>query len=660
MAPRMAASVLSSPVVLVFLLVFPVFCFANTISFTRDELLNLRQYTPQNLLPDFNYSDVLLKVVVGGAAALIKRFRTRRRGKRAGALVELRQRRFRMALPSIHLANLRSLPNKTDELLLLSRLNKDFSHSAALCFTETWLNDAIPDGALHLPGYQLFRADRDAESTGKSRGGGTCFYINERWCTDLTVLKKMCCPDLDALFIDCKPFYSPREFCSFILISVYIPPQANVSLALQKLADQIADMEQKHPDSVLIILGDFNKANLSRELPKYSQHVTCPTRDSNILDHCYTTIRNAYHSVPRAALGLSDHCLVHLIPSYRQKLKSAIPVVKTVKRWTNETERVLQACFELTDWSVFEAAAYISFCEDMCIPTRTYLTYNNDNPWFTAKLRQLRQAKEDAYRYGDKVLYKQAKYTLEKEIKVAKRNYSEKLRNKFYFSDFSSVWKGLKVITNYKTPSPSTVENQQLADDLNEFYCRSVKTRCARSSERTKEERHQAQTIFNRSLELCEVDDAVNMGLHFILQHLDKSGTYWITSFLTDRQQLVKLGKFSSCTRTISTGAPQGCVLSPLLFSLYTNDCTSKDPSVKLLKFADDTTVIGLIQDGDESAYRQEVKELTVWCSHNNLEHNTLKTIEMTVDFRKNPPALPPLTIRVGYRNPVPIRHRYT
>ncbi len=73
------------------------------------------------------------------------------------------------------------------------------------------------------------------------------------------------------------------------------------------------------------------------------------------------------------------------------------------------------------------------------------------------------------------------------------------------------------------------------------------------------------------------------------------------TSFLTDRQQVVRLGKFSSSTRTISTGAPHGCVLSPLLFSLYTNDCTSKDPSVKLLKFADDTTLIGLIQDGDES-----------------------------------------------------------
>ncbi len=34
------------------------------------------------------------------------------------------------------------------------------------------------------------------------------------------------------------------------------------------------------------------------------------------------------------------------------------------------------------------------------------------------------------------------------------------------------MWKGLKEITNYKTPSPSTVENQLLADDLKELYCR--------------------------------------------------------------------------------------------------------------------------------------------------------------------------------------------
>ncbi len=116
------------------------------------------------------------------------------------------------------------------------------------------------------------------------------------------------------------------------------------------------------------------------------------------------------------------------------------PVVRTVKRWSVEAEQDLQACFKLTDWSVFEAAAtyldeltdtvtsYISFCEDVCVPTRNYLTFNNDKPWFSTKLKQLRQAKEDAYRSGDKALYKLAKYTLNREIRVAKKNYSGKLK----------------------------------------------------------------------------------------------------------------------------------------------------------------------------------------------------------------------------------------
>ncbi len=125
-----------------------------------------------------------------------------------------------------------------------------------------------------------------------------------------------------------------------------------MSSALQKLADQITDTEQQHPDSVLIILGNFNIANLSHELQKYRQHITCPTRDSNTLDRCYTTIKDAYHSVPRAALGLSDHYLVHLIPTYRQKLKSEKPLLRTLKRWTNEAEQYLKDCFDLTDWSV--------------------------------------------------------------------------------------------------------------------------------------------------------------------------------------------------------------------------------------------------------------------------------------------------------------------
>jgi hypothetical protein len=76
-------------------------------------------------------------------------------------------------------------------------------------------------------------------------------------------------------------------------------------------------------------------------------------------------------------------------------------------------------------------------------------------------------------------------------------------------------------------------------------------------------------------------------------------------------------------------------MLSPPLYSLFTHDCTAWHDSNTIIKFADDTTVVGLIMDNDETAYREEVRDLAMWCQDNNLYLNVSKTKEMIVDFRK-------------------------
>ncbi|KAK1805725.1 hypothetical protein P4O66_001989 [Electrophorus voltai] len=100
----------------------------------------------------------------------------------------------------------------------------------------------------------------------------------------------------------------------------------------------------------------------------------------------------------------------------------------------------------------------------------------------------------------------------------------------------------------------------------------------------------------------------------------------WIFNFQTDRPQSVRVGNCTSSTLTLSTGAPQGCVLSPLLYSLYTYDCTATSSSTIIVKFADNTVVMGLISDNDERAYPEEIKHLENWCQENNLLLNVSKT----------------------------------
>jgi hypothetical protein len=75
-------------------------------------------------------------------------------------------------------------------------------------------------------------------------------------------------------------------------------------------------------------------------------------------------------------------------------------------------------------------------------------------------------------------------------------------------------------------------------------------------------------------------------------------------------------------------------VLNPFLYSHFTHDCVAKHDSNTIIKCPEDTTVVGLITDNDETAYREEVRDLAVWCQHKNLSPNVSKTKELIVDYR--------------------------
>ncbi|KAK3555205.1 hypothetical protein QTP86_010470 [Hemibagrus guttatus] len=61
----------------------------------------------------------------------------------------------------------------------------------------------------------------------------------------------------------------------------------------------------------------------------------------------------------------------------------------------------------------------------------------------------------------------------------------------------------------------------------------------------------------------------------------------WILDFLTGHPQTVWIE--NSISTTLSSGAPQGCVLSPLLFTMLTHDCVAMQRSNYIIKFTDES-----------------------------------------------------------------------
>ena len=81
-------------------------------------------------------------------------------------------------------------------------------------------------------------------------------------------------------------------------------------------------------------------------------------------------------------------------------------------------------------------------------------------------------------------------------------------------------------------------------------------------------------------------------------------------------------------------GAPQGCVSLPILYFLYTNDCTSSSTNNYIITFSDDSAILSLLHvDSDISMCTSEIESFVHWCD-NHLKLNVSKTQEMIFDAK--------------------------
>jgi len=97
--------------------------------------------------------------------------------------------------------------------------------------------------------------------------------------------------------------------------------------------------------------------------------------------------------------------------------------------------------------------------------------------------------------------------------------------------------------------------------------------------------------------------------------------------------QRVRVRSLLSEMRFTHIGAPQGCVLSPVLFTIYTNNHHSDADNTLIIKYADDTAILGLLgrSPHDLAIYQETIANFVTECCNDDLKLNVKKTKEMIV-----------------------------
>ncbi len=312
--------------------------------------------------------------------------------------------------------------------------------------------------------------------------------INRKWCDprNISILSRSCSPHLEHLSIICRPFYLPQEFSSIVITSVYIPPLAWLcpisTMCSVDITTYILTLPSSSP-------GTLTKPTSRKSWPNFHQHISCPTRGLNTLDHCYTPLKNAYkaHSLP--AFGKSDHAAIFLTLEYKQRITHEPPVEREVTRWSSHSEAMLQASLDDVDWDMFRAStsdvseftdvalSFVNTVTEQATETVTIRTFSNQKPWMDRSIRVAVNHRTAAYNAGllsgNMSEYKASCYALRCAIRAAKLRYRERIESHFQLNDSRCMWQGLKTICSSGNNSSAEVRaDPLLAEELNTFYGR--------------------------------------------------------------------------------------------------------------------------------------------------------------------------------------------
>ena len=117
---------------------------------------------------------------------------------------------------------------------------------------------------------------------------------------------------------------------------------------------------------------------------------------------------------------------------------------------------------------------------------------------------------------------------------------------------------------------------------------------------------------------------------------IDPGVIQWLQSYLTGRQQRVRLSKQCSNWVDVMSGVPQGSVLGPVLFCVLVNTITPSCSNTDIIKYADDVVFLHYVRTSSDENLQSEWDSLISWSQSVSLPINYEKSCVMDIVTKRN------------------------
>ncbi|XP_075163338.1 uncharacterized protein LOC142235973 [Haematobia irritans] len=534
-------------------------------------------------------------------------------------------------LKLVHI-NAQSIANKLDELRFL------FVNSGidVICIAETWLWPEYTDSQFAVDGYQLYRADRG------SLGGGVAIFVRNGF--SCKVLTKSTRDDLiEFLFLEI------RSSVSKMLISTVYRP--NRTISYEALIRELMKYSLYYQD--VIICGDFNDNILKdyciiNEMRTFGLEIvnsTFPTHftssSNTLIDLLFVNCSNKVKLYDQlSAPVFSRHDLCFLTYEYETDLSSEL---LTYRDFRNIDYQSLQADITSTDWDPIyymlddkriqflinkRDEAYTRW-KRYKIP-ELYATYKDLRNRTTYTIR-LKKAQYYSQKFkgcvNSRQIWKQIK-----SIGIGKENMGSSNID-INPNDLNDTFVNLPM----KSADHSFYDLIQIDNDVERFSFEHVTQADVLSKKVTEDLRRQLDSSNVSFLVLLDHSKAFDTVDHHILcMKLSKffnfapQSTNLMRSYLSSRSQSVVVGANWSDPLCLSRGVPQGSVLGPLMYSIYSNDLPLRIKYCNVHMYADDVQVYISTPKADVDhcveQLNSDLNHIYIWAKSNGLSLNPVKS----------------------------------